>query len=169
MDGLYLSSAGYLFYKFSLVQTLIVDLFILSIGYIRWPRGERARFTPLAKERLKCRPNSDRLSWASFLSQCILRVVEGSPQDLGGSWEVWGKMGEIKGLGMGTGSLGKLRVMAGWKRKWSYWDWNTQSISPQSIVTEQLNFFPLSSFLLPKDNQSQVLGASSWKCFSYII
>lgn len=78
-------------------------------------------------------------------------------------------MGEIRGLGMG--SFGRFRVMAGWEEKWSYsWDRSTQSINPQSfVVVEQLNFFPLSSFSLPKDDQSQVVGDASWKCFSYII
>lgn len=54
-----------------------------------WTRGKQAKFTPLPKERLKCRRNSYGLWWASFLSQHILRIVQECTQDvgLGEKWE----------------------------------------------------------------------------------
>lgn len=80
-------------------------------------------------------------------------------------------MWEIRGLRRRTESLKGLRVMAGWEKKWSFSrDWSSQFNNSQSFADiEQLNFFPLYTFLILKGNHSQVLGGVSPKCFSYSI
>lgn len=78
------------------------------------------------------------------------------------------KMWRLEDLGeeldfKGTWSDGWVREEGSFSRGWSSEFINSQSIAD----TEQ--FFPLCTFLLLKDNHSQVLGGVSPKCFCYSV